>query len=260
MNDDDPSEERLQIRIHGDPGKPTLIYLPGLHGDWTLVTRFRLAVKEQFRFVEFTYPRTLEWSLDEYAHAISDRLIENGIERGWLLGESFGSQLVWPLAGHAGEFQVDGVILAGGFGRHPMKFGVTSAKAFCAGLPLPIITRALFFYAPFARFRFGHSPEALAGIREFIARRTRLDKCAATHRLKLIAQNDPVELACKVTAPVYHLSGFWDPIVPWPMVWSWLQKNCPAYREGRLVGMADHNVLATGTAKAAEIVGKWVNP
>jgi len=65
-----PTEERLRIRIHGDVGKPTLIYLPGLHGDWTLVTRFRLAIQDRYRFVEFTYPRTLEWSLEDYAEAI----------------------------------------------------------------------------------------------------------------------------------------------------------------------------------------------
>lgn len=139
-----------------------------------------------------------------------------------------------------------------------MKFGVDSAKVFCAGLPLRFITWALFFYAPFARFRFGNSPEALESIKEFIARRTMEDKCAATHRLKLIAENDPRELAARVNVPVYHLSGFWDPIVPWPMVRSWLKKNCPTYRGGRLIGMADHNVLATGIAKAVQIIESWI--
>ena len=258
MNEIDSTEERLRIRVHGDADMPTLIYLPGLHGDWTLVTRFRLAIQDQVRFVEFTYPRTLEWSLADYADALEELLLENEIDRGWLLGESFGSQLAWPLAGAEKKFKAEGVILAGGFGRHPMRFGVTSAKAFCAGLPLPIITWALFFYAPFARFRFGNSPEALAGVKEFIARRTRVDKCAATHRLKLIANNDPSELAKNVKVPIHHLSGFWDPVVPWPMVWSWLKKYCPTYCGARLIGTADHNVLATGTEKAVQIICEWI--
>jgi len=29
--------EELQLRIHGQASLPTLIYLPGLHGDWTLI-------------------------------------------------------------------------------------------------------------------------------------------------------------------------------------------------------------------------------
>ena len=32
--------ERIQMRVHGVNDSPTLIYLPGLHGDWTLVSSF----------------------------------------------------------------------------------------------------------------------------------------------------------------------------------------------------------------------------
>src|SRR2546423_13726268 len=42
-------EEQIQLRIHGDPIKRTLIYLPGMHGDWTLVSSFRAAVGDQVR-------------------------------------------------------------------------------------------------------------------------------------------------------------------------------------------------------------------
>ena len=58
--------EELQIRIHGGEQLPTLIYLPGLHGDWTLVGKFRDGITGEVRFVEFTYPRTLTWSLENY--------------------------------------------------------------------------------------------------------------------------------------------------------------------------------------------------
>src|SRR3954449_4592510 len=88
--------ESLQIRIHGDASLPVLVYLPGLHGDWTLIGRFRRALRERVRFVEVTYPRTLDWSLDDYAAALEKVLRENGIESGWVIAESFGSQVVWP--------------------------------------------------------------------------------------------------------------------------------------------------------------------
>src|SRR5436190_14992099 len=106
--------EELQIRVHGDTSLPTLIYFPGLHGDWTLIGPFRQALGGRARFVEITYPRTLTWSLDEYAFAIEDTLARQGIERVWLLAESFGSQIVWPLLARR-KMQIEGVILAGGF-------------------------------------------------------------------------------------------------------------------------------------------------
>ena len=60
-------KEKLEMRTYGDASLPTLIYLPGLHGDWTLVGSFRHALGGRVRFVEFTYPRTLTWSLEDYA-------------------------------------------------------------------------------------------------------------------------------------------------------------------------------------------------
>lgn len=32
--------ERIPMRVHGVNDSPTLIYLPGLHGDWTQVSSF----------------------------------------------------------------------------------------------------------------------------------------------------------------------------------------------------------------------------
>src|SRR2546430_14106174 len=87
----------LRIRVQGDGSLPTLVYLPGMHGDWTLVSSFRAAIAGKVRFVEFAYPRTVTWSLDDYAGAIEEALLANGIGRGWLLGESFGSQPAWAI-------------------------------------------------------------------------------------------------------------------------------------------------------------------
>jgi hypothetical protein len=89
--------ERLQIRVHGSPNQPVLIYLPGLHGDWTLVGSFRAALAGRVRFIEFTYPRTTSWSLADYGAQVEAALIQQGITCGWLLGESFGSQVAWAV-------------------------------------------------------------------------------------------------------------------------------------------------------------------
>src|SRR5688572_31270505 len=89
--------DELQMRIHGESGRPTLVYLPGLHGDWTLVSSFRVALGDRVRFVEFTYPRTRTWSLEEHAGAVLDKLEAHGVEEGLIVAESFSSVVAWKV-------------------------------------------------------------------------------------------------------------------------------------------------------------------
>jgi pimeloyl-ACP methyl ester carboxylesterase len=249
--------QRVELRVHGQPSQPTLIYLPGLHGNWTLVASFRNALSGRVRFIEATYPPSLTWSLEDYAAGVERALQELGISRGWLLGESFSSQVVWPILARR-KFEVEGLILAGGFVRHPTRWGVRLAERICGDVSLTLITRILFGYARVARWRFRSSPETLAGIQEFIARLNETERQAAKHRLHLIAQNDPSNLARAVHVPVYALTGFFDPVVPWYWVQRWLKKNCKSLREYRIISRADHNVLGTGSVAAAQHVLRWM--
>jgi pimeloyl-ACP methyl ester carboxylesterase len=250
--------EELQLRIHGEASLPTLIYLPGLHGDWTLIGSFRKVIGGRARFVEITYPRTLTWSLDDYAATIEAALAHNGITRGWLLGESYGSQVLWAMVAR-GKFPAQGVILAGGFVKHPMRWAVRLAEKLTGRISTALFVRIVFGYAKIARFRYRHSPETLANIDEFVVRRTELDRRAAQHRLHLIAQNDPRPIASQTPLPVFGLSGILDPLVPWPFIRRWLRKNCPALRDYRIIRRADHNVLSTAPAEAAKQIFDWMN-
>src|SRR5262245_29300454 len=118
--------ETLQMRIHGDATHPTLVFLPGLHGDWTLIGPFRIALGGRVRFVEVTYPRTLTWTLGDFAAAVESKLRDEGITNGWLLGESFSSQVVWSMAAR-NQFKIDGIIFAGGFVKHLMQWAAQIA-------------------------------------------------------------------------------------------------------------------------------------
>ena len=71
--------EELQIRVFGDASLPTLVYLPGLHGDWTMIPAFRVALNGRVRLVEITYPRTLTWTIPDYARAINQALLSANI-------------------------------------------------------------------------------------------------------------------------------------------------------------------------------------
>src|SRR5947209_3643067 len=146
-------EEHLQLRLQGDATLPTLIYLPGLHGDWTLISSFKRALGNRARFVEVTYPRTLTWSLDDYAAGVEAGLAEKGITHGWLLGESFSAQVVWPMVAR-GKFRIEGIILAGGFVKHPIQSALRFAEKIGRGVPLSLLTRIMFGYAKIARYRY----------------------------------------------------------------------------------------------------------
>ncbi|MGP8019555.1 MAG: alpha/beta fold hydrolase, partial [Limisphaerales bacterium] len=169
--------EEIQLRTHGNVSRPTLIYLPGLHGDWTLISGFRNAIGDKARFIEITYPRTLTWSLDDYAAAVEIVLAKNGITGGWLLGESFSSQVVWAMVAR-GTFPARGVILAGGFVKYPNP-ALWFMKKISDRISTALLVWIIFGYAKVARFWYRRSPQTLATIGEFIIRRTELDRRAA---------------------------------------------------------------------------------
>ncbi len=257
--------ERLHLRVHGAAGQPTLIHLPGLHGDWTLLAPFRHALNRRARFVETAYPHAPGWQLADYAAAIESVLLEHSITSGWLLGESFSSQIAWAFlerqqhAGNAARFRIDGLILVGGFVRHPWPWGVRLAHAASRRASVRFIRRACTFYARTMSKRFGHCSGADDEFAQFIENRASdPDRHAITRRYLLIAGNHPAATARATRLPVFHLSGAWDPIVPWWRVRPWLRQHCPGYRGSRIIWSGDHNILLSAPEKSAEQILAWV--
>ena len=277
----------IRLRIHGSPTLPTLIYLPGMHGDWTLVQSFRHAIAGQVRFVEMEYPRTTNWLPEDYAREIEAALIAEGVGEGWVIGESFGSQVAWAMTGrssrdgrsrreeahsvsgqletphvvtyHHGAFRPLGLILAGGFVKHPWPRGAKFLRGISGWIPSWAMRALLGVYSTYAHFRHRHAPETLASVGEFVANRFAPgDKAALQHRYTLIAEFDPRPVAAKTQLPVYHLAGLIDPLVPNALVHCWLKRNCPGFRESRTILSADHNVLGSSPQKSLEQILKWI--
>ena len=242
-----------------------MIHLPGLHGDWTLLAPFRHALNNRARFVETTYPRQPDWTLDDYATAIESALLECEISSGWILGESFSSQVAWSFlhrqqqAGASARFRVEGLILVGGFMRHPWPWGVRLAQASSRRVPLTLLRFLCQLYSRVAKKRFHHCPGAAVEFDEFIQRRANeADRYVITRRYGLIAGNQPAPIARDTKLPVFHLTGAWDPIVPWWHVRPWLRKNCPGYRGTRIIWSGGHNVLLSSPQQSAEQILSWV--
>jgi len=249
--------EQVRVRVHGPDSLPTLIYLPGIHGNWMLISGFRRALAGRVRFVELAYPSTLTWSLEEHAAAVETALSEQRVARGWLLAESFSSQVAWPILARD-RFPVDGLVLAGGFVRHPWRWAVRMAQSFFSDFSFSLLSRVFRLYAWITPFRFRKSPETYQEIQDFVAGLTLRDFGCFRHRLELIMQNDPSLIVPNVVVPIYALAGLFDPVVPWPWVRRWLRKNCPSLREYRILARADHNVLGTAPDLAAQQILTWM--
>ncbi len=249
-------EDELRLRWHAAPGKPCLVYLPGLHGDWTLVGGFRQALAGRAAWVEMTYPRTLTWTLADYARRISSALSAACCNRGWLVAESFGSQIAWAmLADDCLPFRIEGVILAGGFVAYSPRWLVRAGERVLGAVSARALERPLRAYARFVSLT---KLRPVSDFEEFVKRRTELDKAAAMHRLRLIASADPGPIAERTRVPVFHLAGMVDPIVWWGPVRRWLRRRCPGFAQTRIVVRADHTVLGSAPQAAADQILAWI--
>jgi pimeloyl-ACP methyl ester carboxylesterase len=254
----------------GPLAQETLIYLPGLHGDWTLLGPFRQAMAGRVQLMEITYPRCTDWNLDRYAVAVVEELARLGVASGWILGESFSSQTAWAIARLLGApnggalrkaFNMRGLILAGGFVRHPLPWGVRLAGRSSDAVPMWLLRRLCGSYARWARRRCGPAMAEVIGaeLDLFVARRSHDgDRRAITSRYGLICNEDLRPIARRECRPVYCLTGGVDPIVPWPPVVRWLRRHCPGYRGRRVVWQAGHNVLLDAPGRAADQILAWM--
>jgi pimeloyl-ACP methyl ester carboxylesterase len=155
-------------------------------------------------------------------------------------------------------FTIRGIVLAGGFVRYqPLWLVRLGGRAFTR-MPARRLQSALSLYVRVAR-RLRYRSAAFAGdLTEFLARRTEADKLAAAHRLELIARADWRSLARQTRLPVFHLAGFFDPVVPPGPVRRWLRRHCPGFRAARLIFASDHNVLSSAPHHAADQVLAWI--
>lgn len=244
----------VEVRVHEGRG-PTLVYLPGLHGDWGLIGQFRRELEGKVRFVEFRYTKE-PVSLDVLAEAVHAELMKAGVERGWLLLQSFGSQVGWRLI--ARGFKPVGVVLAGGFVKHPWPWGVRLFQGVLS-IPAGIIRPAYSGYTALCNLLARRDEREAGELMEFARRRGAGDWKAAAWRLKLIADSDPRDVARGVSAPVHYLGGGVDPLVPWPTVTAWLKAECPGYKGETVFPRADHNVLGSAPRESASAVLGWLS-
>lgn len=245
--------------MHGDPHGHVLVYLPGLHGDFTLIRSFRERILPSTAFVEFAYPVDGNPSLRELADAIHDALEHLQVGDVTLLAESFGSQVAWAMIARPREtIRYRRLILSGGFVQYPWLGGVHLARAMVTTVG-PGANLLLESFPLYGRLLYEPRPGLAHDLSCFVESRSRIeDRQAIHHRLGLITTADFRPVAARTTLPVHHLTGVFDPIVPWYPVQRWLQRHCPGYQGTVRFHTSDHAVLVSRPTAAARLIKSWM--
>jgi len=249
----------IPYRMHGDPQGHVLVYLPGLHGDFTLIRSFREHMVSSTAFVEFAYPLDGNPSLNELADSIHDALERLGVGDVTLLAESFGSQVAWAMIARPREaIRYRRLILSGGFVQYPWMGGVHLARGMVTTLG-PGGNLLLGSFPLYGRLFYESRPGLAHDLARFVEARSRTeDRRAIHHRLGLIAGSDFRSVAAGTRLPVHHLTGVFDPIVPWYPVQRWLQRHCPGYQGTVRFHTSDHAVLVSRPTAAARQISSWM--
>lgn len=262
-----PRETVTLAAFPGAPASPTCVILPGIHGDVSLLGPLVAAFSSRISIAAVAYPRTVEWSLADYAAAVDSALAGEGITSAWLVAESFGSQVAWALVERRRTlgrgFDPLGLVLAGGFVRYMARWRLAATRAVLRKLrsgPAPRFLGAAFCrtYGLWGWLRHRGSPAGRSSAASFLEnRRVPGDWPAICHRLDLIAESDFRPTARQFDRPVWALSGFCDPVVPWHSTRRWLRHECPGWRGGTIVPLADHAVLFSAPKPAARRILEW---
>ena len=143
--------------------------------------------------------------------------------------------------------------------RYPYPMLVRLAGLFVDVAPWQLWKFLFWIYVRYSGFRYRNAPGSANSAREFVERRNPLDIAAIRHRLRLIADYDPREIAANAHCPIFLLAGFIDPVVLTLPVLRWLRTRCSMFKTHRIIWPADHNVLGTEPAKSAEQIAKWIS-
>lgn len=246
--------KKCLVQIQGTPDLPTLVYLPGMHGHWSFAHALRKKLEGKVRLVELAYPSVITWTVQDYARSVQQALAGAGVTRAWLLAESFGSQIAWELSVPKDGFVWDGLILDGGFIRHPLPWGARFLAWALRRAPKTTGGFLGLVAVPFMRKIMKDVPMEDRKRFPFNNR----NRASMIARLYLIATHDPRPLARRTSIPVYAIAGFWDILVPFPLVFRWLRKNCLALSDSRILWSADHATIMSSPEPTANLVQKWM--
>ena len=241
----------------GDPRAPPILYLPGVHGDWTPQVRARSMLSRDFHFLETAYPRIENWSIDDYGHALKELLDGLGIESAHIVGESFGSLVAWQF-GIVNPGRVRSFTLVGGFSRPPRFRVAAAAAAALKSLPTNLLESAIDVYVA-GKSAAGERRETFKS-GAYPATRTPRGRRATATRMTIIQESDFRDQLKEIDFPVRYLGGARDIVVPVRREIATLLARLPPHCDFQsvLVAGAPHAIIVSHPQQTVEHISRWV--
>lgn len=241
----------------GDPHSPPVVYLPGVHGDWTAQSRVRCLLSDSFHFVETAYPWSETWSIDDFARALKELLDRLGIESAHIVGESFGSLVGWQFGIVCPE-RIRSFTLVGGFCRAPRFAVAAAAAATLRVVPAKLFESAVDLYVA-GKSAMGEHREVFE-LGAYPASRTERGQRATARRMEIIQGSDFRGKLQTVRFPVRYVAGARDIVVPVrreiATLNARLSQRCDFQSE--LISGAAHMLIASHPGQTASSISKWV--
>lgn len=247
----------LVYQTAGHVADSPLVYLPGVHGDWTAQSGVRRVLGREFHFIETAYPHIERWSIADYGRAVKDLLDGLGIESAHLVGESFGSLVAWEFGVQHPE-RVRSFTLVGGFSRAPrLRVAATAASALRT-LPSGFFEAAIDVYVA-GKSLFGEQRERF-DTGPYPATRTPRGIRATANRMSLIQETDFRDQLSTVRFPVRYLGGARDLVIPVRREIATLDAHLPPHCDfqSELITGAPHNVIASHPRAASHRICRWI--
>ena len=247
----------LVHQIAGDTRATPIVYLPGVHGDWTPQGRARSILSREYQFVETAYPRVEYWTIDDYARALKELLDALGIESAHIVGESFGSLVAWQF-GVAHPRRVRSFTLVGGFSRAPRFRIAAAASAALKCIPTRVLESTIDLYVAGKSALGEHREASAAGA--YAATRTDGGRRAAANRMSIIQQTEFRSHLPQIHFPVRYVGGARDLVVPVrreiATLYNHLRPHCDF--QSTLIAGAPHAIIASHPEKTVEHMVRWI--
>lgn len=247
--------------IHEAEGPVTgapVIYLPGSHGDPSLIGEARRILRRDVRLLAVTYPRAESWTLEDYSDALEDLMGVLDVDSAHLIGESFGGLIGWEF-GLTLPRRIRSLLLVGGFCRPVAGPRIEFARHALAHLPSAILERgANLFGSGGAVLEDDLLIDWPGGA--YVASQNSRPRRAAANRLSILSQSDFSASLGAVRFQVRYVGGGGDTMIPVRREAALMAARLP-FRcgfESEIVPGAPHGVLASHAERVCERLTGWI--
>lgn len=245
-------------QVSGQEDTPPVVYLPGVHGDWTPLNRARPLLAERLLLIEAAYPRVEHWTLEDFSQSLANLLDVLELQSVHVIGESFGSLVGWEFGLSFAE-RVRSLILVGGFSQPPRYRAAGTVSSALRVLPTLLLEKGIDWYVAL-KTRRGQARTSPGSVPPYPATRTERGKFATARRMAIIQRSDFRQRLRDVRFPVRYIGGGADWVIPVRREIETLERTLPRGCEfkGKVIEGAPHMIIASHPEQTVDQIVSWV--